>query len=432
VKKNDFAVIQLHHQFPPLHSPGVLRNFFIAKTFQTFFKDQLILTGEWSGPAMDSSQKDLENVLNIERVPFLDLRRIVHFISENKDHTVDEKIKEGVVIRWFLKWRNAYPFVLLLGDGGPLYIYRMLKKARHFIRKHPQTIIYSSFPPYVDHFIAYRLKRQFPSLIWIADFRDLHVEPIYKTVMFPRYQIKRNAKMLKHADLITSVSEGLASQLKKYERPVQVMYNGLRAPAVRQSNHIKKFSLSYTGSLYKSYRDPGPLLSVLKSMVELNPERKDKLQIIYAGRHGSAFRDLIVRYKLEDIFENKGMLSRKNALELQQRTHVNVLLSSSSEEHYGVLTGKFYEYLAACNPILLLVNGPKDKEFEQIFSDLSAGYIHDNGKSEESLSEFLETLFQAWKTNTFDQFRLSADKIENYFSWEKELNNALKEVGFDD
>ena len=373
MKTDDYAIVQIHHQFPPLQSPGVIRNFFLARTFQKKFKNSYIITGSVPPSKRDSFLPIQEYYGVIKSVNYFDFRQVFQFFKKSKSATINEKVKKNVFAKWFLKFRNTYPFILLFGDGGFNYAFNAIREIRKILNHHPKAIIFSSYPPYIDHFIASKIKKKYPKTIWVADFRDLHLEPIYQSTFFPKYQYRQNLKMLRNADLICSISDGLVHQLKKYNRPTLTLYNGLRTAISNSSNHYKKFTLAYTGSLYKSFRDPAILFSSINNLLTTGIIQKEHLQIIYAGLHHKEFTALINEYELKELYTDLGFIERKQAIEIQQKAHINILLSSSSEEHYGVLTGKFFEYLAALNPILLLINGPRDVEFEKIFSGLKAG-----------------------------------------------------------
>ncbi|MBK8350048.1 MAG: hypothetical protein IPL08_21440 [Saprospiraceae bacterium] len=81
--------------------------------------------------------------------------------------------------------------------------------------------------PYADHVVAWLLKKKHPHVKWVADFRDLHIEPIYKNILWPGLQRWFEKKILRHADVVTSVSEGLSSKLKDYHPNVLTLTKGV-------------------------------------------------------------------------------------------------------------------------------------------------------------------------------------------------------------
>jgi len=111
------------------------------------------------------------------------------------------------------------------------------------------------------------LKRKYPHLKWVADYRDLHIEPIYKNTVLTGLQRKVEKRLLAKADLVTSISDGLTAQLKANDRPTATVLRGveLRAP----EEQFEKFTLAYTGSLYFDYRDPRPVFTRMDCLVYL-------------------------------------------------------------------------------------------------------------------------------------------------------------------
>lgn len=331
-------------------------------------------------------------------VPTLDYRTLANLGKKRRTHFSEEK-KKGWV-RWVLNVNNSFPFNLLIGEGGLLYILCGFFQAALLIRRRQITHVYSSFMPYSDHVIAWLLSLVFPKkLTWIADFRDLHVDPIYRHVVWESFQHRVWRKLLSRASLVTTVSEGLAKQLRRYHPRVHVMRNGighLTPIAGYERRQLNKFTIAYTGSYYEQEK-PTLFLESLHHAIECNSIKEARIQFIYAGKDGATFQRLFDDAGLSSIFINEGLVSISRSFEIQRNSHLNLLLSSSSVHRTGVLSGKFYEYLAARVPILLLVSGTKDPEFSAIFQQLNCGRIFTRAESsKESLIRFITEAYQVW------------------------------------
>jgi hypothetical protein len=79
-----------------------------------------------------------------------------------------------------------------------------------------------------DHLAAYLLKKKFPHLTWIADFRDLPIEPHYKLQFFPEYHHYIYKKIFSVISVMTTVSQGLSKELQRYGRTVSPVMNGIK------------------------------------------------------------------------------------------------------------------------------------------------------------------------------------------------------------
>jgi hypothetical protein len=124
-----------------------------------------------------------------------DYRRILR--RNNETGYLPEQQKSAGWKQWGIKFINTFPVNILLGEGGLFYVNSILKKANTLIRQEKITHIYSSFRPFADHYIAYRLKKKNPSLTWIADFRDLIIDPHYVHHLFAKKQEQYYKKIFK-------------------------------------------------------------------------------------------------------------------------------------------------------------------------------------------------------------------------------------------
>ncbi len=71
----------------------------------------------------------------------------------------------------------------------------------------------------------------------------------------------------------------------------------------------------------------------------------------------------------------------EEVLRLLQSSYVQLLLLSAGPEARGILTGKFFKYLASGKRILAL--GRKDSEINQILRRTGAGVLHDPQDADE-------------------------------------------------
>ncbi len=342
------------------------------------------------------------------------------------NHLVESK-KQSWHKQLAIKAINSFPFLPIIGEGGKRYFAEGIKEGKAFLTKNPKAIIYSSFRPYADHLIAHRLKKLFPKSLWVADFRDLHLDPLYKHYLFEKRQIEVNKRILKHADLVTTVSEGLATQLRKLSQNVHVLKAGIEMFPPQSA--FRKFTISYTGSLFLDERDPRPVMKAVSELLAENKIDQNQFQLIYAGKDGPLFEAQIREHSLESIFSNKGMISRDEALNIQQKSHLNLLLTASSKEYSGILTGKFYEYLAAGRKMLLIIKGNMDAEFEQLFRRDHLGYIYTTNKADmEALKSAILDDYQYWQ-KTQQAKSLDMELIKNNYRWETSFNEMIRTLG---
>lgn len=349
----------------------------------------------------------------------------------DQNQVVNEELKKTNWYGLISKLMMSFPTNLLLSEVSIFYIIKAVKIASEIIEKENVEHIFSSMQPYGDHYIAYLLKKKFPHIKWVADFRDLYIEPVYNSVYCPKWQRRIEQKILDHADIVTTVSNGLVEHLKIYDRPT---YSVKRGMAIRDEiPYYEKFTISYTGSLFQSYRDPRPLFFELKQLIKDQQIDVNDLQIIYAGKDEGLFKQWIDDYTLSNIFVSKGLVTRSVAQTLQSKSHINLLLTSSTSEWQGVLTGKVFEYIESGNCTLCIIKGVKDLEFENLFKELNAGLVCYNPElSKGEMKNFILKNYNEWKQTGSLEKKVCFERINSSHSWDSRVKFILNKLAFID
>lgn len=416
----------IHYHYPPIRNSGVYRNYFLSTALTEATDNAYLITTD--------NRKYLPNeVLEIHpnitrREAFtLDYRRIVAWIKGKKAKAgaqFSEGTKKSPIIVWAIKVQRSFPFNLLLAEGALFYIINGYKIGNQLIKEQAVNVIYSSFMPYADHIIAYFLKKKNPSIQWVADFRDLHVEPIYKNTIWPSFQRRVEKKLLRKADLITCVSEGISIKMRSFHPNVLTITKGVTPrPLVTQYD---VFTIAYSGSLFLDFRDPKLLFQAISAL--RNEGKLQKIQILYAGKDSSTMMKWADEYGVKDVYVDKGFVSRQEALTLQDRSHINLLLTSSSPEHQGLLTGKLFEYFEAGNPVLCIVKGVQDTELENIFNELQAGHIAYDPSDISLLKNFILTKYIEWESTGAVKPTIDFQKLKNSYSWPGQAHKLLSAI----
>ena len=385
----------ISYYFPPTKTVATLRIFNFHHEAQKHFAEVFALTTS-NRQRFPHDDFDFDDSKTTE-IPTYDLRRFLS--KKNATPSVGQSRKESRLARFIIKLSYSFPFNIFLADGGLIYILRGYFKGKKIIREHKITFLFSSYKPYADHLICFLLKRWNPQLVWIADFRDLHVDEIRKNVFFPKLQKWFNRRILKRADIVTTVSKGLEKKLGPYNSQTYVLRNGISAKNTLPQNtkHFDKFTIAYTGSIYPEFQTAEIFFQALKNLIVAGIIDEEKVQLIYAGKENGVWEKWINEFSFEKINTTYGFLPLKEAQEIQQKSHVNLLLSWSSKNQKGILTAKFYEYLLAQNPILLIIKGEKDEEFEEIFEELRAGEVaYPQSEYQKTLESFILKNYQSY------------------------------------
>ncbi|MFK8009430.1 MAG: hypothetical protein AB8H03_23920 [Saprospiraceae bacterium] len=423
------------YYFPPTKSVATVRifNFHIEaqKHFQEVFG---LTTSNRQLFPKDHFPLNDNAVANITEVWTYDLRTFLGK-KNNASTTIKQSKKESRFGKFIIKLAYSFPFNFILGDGGLTYILGGFVKGKKLIREKKIDVIFSTFKPYSNHLICYLLKRWNSKLIWIADFRDLHVDEMRDNVYFPKLQHWFNRQILKRANIVTTVSRGLTKNLSDYHDKIYVLRNSISSTinqAASENSFFPKFTISYTGSIYANLRSAELLFKALESLIRQGKIDDNKIQISYAGTEAGIWQKWVDDFNLQKINIFHGIVPMEEAKSIQQKSQINLLLSWASENQQGVLTAKFYEYLAAQNPILLIIKGSKDDEFEKIFDELNAGIVaYDQNDNQKKVEDFILKYYQEWlekRTITRPIKMKTLQKFHWDFQMEQFLNYLEKEV----
>lgn len=341
-----------------------------------------------------------------------------------------EKAKSSFLAQWIIKAINTYPLSLIIGEGGWSYMKNLIRQGQHLIDKENITHLYSSYRPFADHYAAFVLKQKNPKLVWIADFRDLIIDPHYDQIWWKRYQQHVYKNLFSHADVLTTVSAGLADHLKLYNDHVYVLRNGISNTAlppvpVTQSH----FTIVYTGSMFLDKRNPRPLFKALRQLLDDGDMSVDDVRIIYAGKDGAMWTKMMREYKLDSLLDNKGLVTQEEANQLQQQACINLLLSIASNELQGVLTGKLIELIESGSPVLAISVGKRDEELGQILSSLEIGHAFDDSENDHSgITAFIHGSFSDWKHTRMNAKPVNWTMVKQQWQMDDIIDQFLAKV----
>jgi len=157
---------------------------------------------------------------------------------------------------------------------------------------------------------------------------------------------------------------------------IQVISNGYDADDAKAITVEldQKFTISHIGTLNIA-RNPKTVWKALSEICSEYPQFKTDMQIQLVGKVDFSVLEDISFFGLSDNLRKIDYLSHTEAIAKQQTSQVLLLLINNSGNARGILTGKFYEYLAARRPILAI--GPIDGDVAAVLSETGAGTIVD-------------------------------------------------------
>jgi len=301
---------------------------------------------------------------------------------------------------------EAFPFLemfLPVSPGGMVYhdqkkFFDELEKIIVGNYQKRKIYIFASYGPSFILKIAKRIKKKYPCIEFVADFRDWAYKNCESSFYHSHIYKMYTKSLLKKADKVTFVSKTMLEYYKEkinLSQPVLYLSNGFDPSKIQAvGNEAKpdteigdKINIAYTGSTYYKTRNPENFIECLSGYIKSSNVR---VTFTYAGKDGKIIQEIVGRHNLGTSFDFRGMLSHKDSLRLQQEADILLLLVYTGEDQFigsSMITGKFFEYLASGRPILVI--GPKTWEMKEIVESDKVSKVIQDGDCE-SIKQFLE------------------------------------------
>ncbi|MEM6769418.1 MAG: hypothetical protein AAF597_02440 [Bacteroidota bacterium] len=395
----------LAQRFPPHQGAAARRLGWLARRLAEHGEVFVIRRGEPGG-------QPIPEVAQTIAIGTTDLRKL----SGYEGRTVGGGVKANPVVNFLLRLRQAYPLVYLADDGGWAYRRQAFVAACALVEAHGITTILSSFRPWSDHLMARQLKRKYPQLRWVADFRDLPVDLVRQDVWWPALQRWWGKRVIAGADEVWAVSEGQRQQLAGWHANLKVVRNPLLSLPPAENNPVtERFTIVYTGSLYAGLQTVVPLVEALQQLLAEGTIAPDKFCLRYRGKDAELFGQWTAGLP-ENCRDIAPPIAPAAAQKMQRTAQVLLLLNWSAPGYYGVLTAKLWDYLATGRPILALVNGPHDPELAAIVAGANAGAVF--AEQEQGLADWLHRTYARWEKTGTLPWVVDREELNSYLGYD--------------
>jgi len=350
--------------------------------------------------------------------------------SETDAH--EEPLDEGLtVIRLPYRWSPA--FRRFRGRFGGLYYwtnkvvgvlhpetnadYAFREYAMQFIRRERPEFLVVSSPPLNIIRLGHFLKSAFPSMKFIADFRDSYNNDLIQER--PRLRLKEKVeaflfrthlrRWLRNADCVVSVSTPILETIRKrFHCPTIIVTNGFEEDLFRDvplHPNGNQFTLSMVGSLYPR-QDIGFMCRAIDLFIRQAGDPNIKVQFI--GIRGRKNIVNEIRKHIDDRFLHfTDRIERQKALEIMKNSHI--LLQVGWRGYRGLCPGKVFEYLGAGRNILV---APADGDLtDRVIGETGAGF---SAPTIENAAGFLLSKYREWKEHGVLSYSGNPSAISRY------------------
>jgi glycosyltransferase involved in cell wall biosynthesis len=397
-------ILLISHFFPPLNEVASIRAYCFAKYWdKAGVKVTVLTTNKSKNKGYKNLVKEISGSINVIEVDYHALFGS-NGNTESKDSIVEPTLpfRKRSAVKSYLKKKiwDVLVYTGLNQQDLALWTRNAILFADKVIANENVTHIFSTYSPIQAHVIGSKLKRKYPHLKWIADYRDLWaLNHIHRPGgIFNHLNIwfeKRTVN--KYADLITVVSEPLKNQLESFftNKIVKVVYNGYDPEdyntATRHvANHTiiptSTINIAYLGTIYEGFRDPTPLFIALNELLEEGELKEDDFCILFYGFRLGNLNEIIRKCNATCWTKIVGHVDYETSKQVQRETDLLLFLESGNSSAQGVLPGKLFEYIMSGTPVIGIGINAESNSGELIIRS-NSGVVLGNNIS--AIKEFL-------------------------------------------
>jgi len=338
-----------------------------SKYLNGFGWDPVIFTPENPDvPVVDPSLlKEIPDGVTVLKLPIFEPSRVVSAIGGGKStgRTGAENKKGGnkSLINEFTRWVRGNIFI---PDARAAWIRPSARFLKKWLAKHHVDAIISTGPPHSMHLIALNVKKSFPDLIWLTDFRDPwsdmdYLDEFKMGARARKKLVEMERQVVKNCDHILINSPSVAnSHLEILDKNKHTLIpNGWDSNDFENITSVsekrKHFRIGHFGALYGSRNAPG----LWKAVTRWNSEQEMKIEIVLVGSIGEDVRKAMEN---TDFIKHLPGVNHKEAILEMMNCDALLLVQNNTDPARKCTPGKVFEYIATQKPIVSICNSPSD------------------------------------------------------------------------
>ena len=380
-------------------------------------------------------------------LPRFDWKPVIFTRDDNvalKDLSLLGDIEESLVVRTkahdYSQWPGKLSLVgkaiiklFLIPDGSIVWKKRSVKLACETVINEGIDLIYSTSTPYSDHLLGLELKRKFPSIPWVVDFRDEWTMNPY-TLDNPHNFIRRSMEkkmereVVENADAIvinTPIMRKHFIEMYPFiEEKSYVIPNGFDSEDFPERSVVGekncKFRMVYTGLLY-GRRKPDSFLEGLSMAIKEGKIDKEKLEVVFIGNYiEKEIQRVIDGFSLRDVVRMLPYMPHEECLQNMVDSDVLLLIEGTGRGAEAFYTGKLFEYMKAGQFVFGVI--PPQGVAADLIKEANIGLVCDYDKAEDIRDGIIE-VYNEWVEKGVVPFSPNQEIIDRY-----ERKNLTKEL----
>jgi len=425
-------ILIITYYWPPAGGPGVQRWLKFAKYLPESGWNPVIYTPENpSYPLLDESLlKDIPQNLEIIKTKIWEPYQLAEKLNKSNKKFKAGQFDVGKNQSWKSRLSIWVRGNFFIPDARVFWVKPSIKFLEQYLKENKIDVVVTSGPPHSLHMIGLGLKKKFPNLKWIADFRDPWTEiSYYKHLKLTKNSDRKHRQLesavFKNADITLATSYTDAENFRKSGANAICITNGFdesdaSSPTVATDEKKQKtFTLSYIGVL-EQLRNPENFWKILAELVKENKEFADNFTLKFAGRIDDKILQSIENSNLKNHILNLGYISHDKAVEEMVNSNLLLITNFPNKSSKGIIPGKIFEYLATGKQIISF--GPNDADVARILTETAAGK-HFSYEDSNVIKDFILEKFELWKKGSLLE---NTQNIEQFSR--KNLTKKLAEI----
>lgn len=404
--KMEKKVLIITYYWPPSGGSGVQRWLKFVKYLPEFGWEPYVFTPENPSFAIrdESLLADVPPSAEVLKLPIWEPYNIFTRLSalmgnKKREAKPTSLMSGGSLFQTVSTWIRGNLFV---PDPKRFWVKPSVGFLTDFVKDNHIGTVITTGPPHSMHLIGYKLKKNIPSLRWIADFRDPWSEwgflDSVRTGSLARSIHRRmEARVLKSADKLITITPFYARRFSALAgRRVNLITNGFDENDFADIRYSQSpnFLVRHVG-IVNERCNPRPFMAALRRLTESNAEFSDKVRMEFIGEVHPLFRAEVEA----DPVLNRFTLFMSNIpfTELLPRygdSSLLLLVLHGYKDAEGYMPGKLFEYLAT--GVTVLGIGPAAGDAATLLKESRAGEMIE-AEDTEAIERYLASEFQLWK-----------------------------------
>lgn len=345
-------VLMIAYQFPPMGGSGVQRTTKFVKYLRLFGWEPIVFT---------------RSIKGMNLVDYSLMKDVPEDVKVYRTKAYDPTSLKGPLM-YIGKFLGRKVFI---PDSERLWQVMSFSSAKRVVKDEDVDVIYSTSYPYSDHLLALKLKRQFPHIPWVADFRDEWTNNPY-LLDNPHCKLRMNVErrmekdVLANADyLITNTPVMLENfinnnmDIEDIHKKFCYIPNGYDQEDFKGINFEKKptdrFTMTYAGLLY-GRRKPDTLFEALNKLISEGKIDTKSIVVRLIGNYKMNYINaLIDKYNIRAIVEVLSYMPHNECLLKMAESDVLLHIEGNGPGAEAFYSGKIFEYMNTQRPVIAII-----------------------------------------------------------------------------